>query len=49
MTSISFLVDTKTGRVINSDSLYDWTERWQMEFNVGKCSIMSVGRAIVSE
>ncbi len=49
MTSVRFLVDTKTGSVIKSDSLYDWAERWQMEFNVGKCSIMSVGRAIVSE
>ncbi len=26
------------------DSLYDWTEKWQMEFSVGKRSFMSVGR-----
>ncbi len=23
---------------------YDWPEKWQIEFNVGKCSVMSVDR-----
>ena len=51
-----FADDTKIGRVIESDQdaailqeelsrLYDWAEKWQMEFNVGKCSVMSVGRS----
>ncbi len=50
-----FSDDTKIGRVIQSDrdakvlqdeldKLYDWVGKWQMEFNVGKCSILSVGR-----
>ena len=50
-----FADDTKIGRVIESDQdasilqgelnrLYDWADKWQMEFNVGKCSILSVGR-----
>ncbi len=26
------------------DKLYDWAGRWQMESNVGTCSILSVGR-----
>ena len=24
--------------------LYEWSEKWQMQFNVKKCSIMSVGK-----
>ena len=24
--------------------LYKWLEKWQMQFNVNKCSIMSVGK-----
>ncbi len=47
--------DPKIGRVIKSDqdadvfqneldSLYDWEEKWEMKFDLGKCSIMSVGR-----
>ncbi len=49
-----FADDTKIGRVIQSgrdasalqgdlDKLFDWAGKWQMEFNVGKCSILSVG------
>ncbi len=26
------------------DRLYDWARKWQMEFHIGKCSVMSVGR-----
>ncbi len=26
------------------DRLYDWVRKWQMEFNIGKCSTLSVGR-----
>ena len=51
-----FADDTKIGSVIESDQdasilqgelnrLYDWADKWQMEFNVGKCSILSVGRS----
>ncbi len=50
-----FADDTKIGRVIQYDKnacvlqdkldkLYDWAGKWQMEFHVGKCSILSVGR-----
>ncbi len=50
-----FAVDTKIGRVVQSDQdasvlqdeldrLCDWAGRWQVEFNVGMCSILSVGR-----
>ena len=24
--------------------LYEWSEKWQMQFNVNKCSIISVGK-----
>ena len=26
------------------DRLYEWSEKWQMQFNVNKCSIMSIGK-----
>ncbi len=50
-----FACDTKVSRVIRTDSearelqgdldrLYDWARKWQMEFNIRKCSILSVGR-----
>ncbi len=40
--------DTKIGRIVESDQdagilqdelnrLFDWADKWQMEFNVGKC------------
>ena len=49
-----FADDTKIGRpIVNDDDarvlqedlvrLYEWSEKWQMKFNVNKCSIMSVG------
>ncbi len=49
-----FADDTKVGKVIRTDQdarelqndldrLYDWARKWQMEFNIGKCSILSVG------
>ncbi len=49
-----FANDTKVGRVIRTnkdaselrgdlDRLYDWARKWQMEFNIGKCSVMSTG------
>ncbi len=48
-----FADDTKIGKVITTDQdartlqgdldrLYDWPRKWQ-EFNIGKCSILSVG------
>ncbi len=50
-----FTDDTKVGRPILSDQdagvlqveldqLYEWEGKRQMEFNVGKCSILRVGR-----
>ena len=50
-----FADDTKVGRVIRTEQdagelqrdlekLYEWTRKWQMEFNIGKCSVMSAGR-----
>ncbi len=26
------------------DRLYDWARKWQMVFNIRKCSVMSAGR-----
>ena len=33
-------------RMVQDDlnRLYEWSEKWQMQFNVNKCSIMSVGK-----
>ena len=50
-----FADDTKIGRTIKKgedvimlqedlDTLFEWAEKWQMEFNIGKCSVLSVGR-----
>ena len=50
-----FVDDIKIGRVIRTEQdasdlqgdlerLYDWTRKWQMEFNFGNCSVMSAGR-----
>ena len=50
-----FADDTKAGRVVENeedrakmqheiDNLMAWTEKWQMQFNAGKCSIMHLGR-----
>ena len=50
-----FADDTKIGRNISTgedaailqedlDRLFEWAEKWQMEFNIGKCSVLSVGR-----
>ncbi len=50
-----FADNTKSGRIIRTvqdaselqgdlDRLCDWTRKWQMEFYIGKCSIMSAGR-----
>ena len=52
-----FADDTKIGRKITNlddvrglqedlDKLYEWSEKWQMQFNVDKCSIMSIGKNI---
>ena len=52
-----FADDTKIGRAINGaedcqalqndlNRLYDWSEKWQMEFNVDKCKVVSMGTAI---
>ncbi len=46
-----FVDDTEVGRVIRTeqdanelqgdlDGLYDWARKWQMEFNIGKCSVI---------
>ena len=50
-----FADDTKIGRQINSERdievlqgelnrMYEWADRWQMEFNINKCSRLHVGR-----
>ena len=50
-----FADDTKIGKLIRSDSdvidlqadldkMSEWTNRWQMEFNITKCKVLSVGR-----
>ncbi len=50
-----FADDTKVGRVIRTEQdanelqgdlhrLYDWARKWQIEFNIGKCNVMSAGR-----
>jgi hypothetical protein len=52
---IKFADDTKVGRVIRSDSdraalqaaldrLMQWSDKWGMRFNVGKCKVMHIGR-----
>ncbi len=46
--------DTKVGTVIKTDQdaselqgdldkLYDWERKWQMEFNIGECSVLGGG------
>ncbi len=51
----NFADDTKVGKVIKTDQdarelqgdldrVYDWARTLQMEFNIGKCSTLSVGR-----
>ena len=50
-----FADDTKMGRLIRSDSdvialhtdldrMNEWSNRWQMQFNISKCKVLSVGR-----
>ena len=50
-----FADDTKIGRQVKNlddarmlqddlNRLYKWSEKWQMQFNINKCSIMSVGK-----
>ena len=50
-----FTDDTKIGRIIRLDSdatvlqvdmdkMNEWTDRWQMQFNINKCKVHSVGR-----
>ena len=50
-----FADDTKVGRLIRSDAdvialqadldrMKEWTDRWQMQFNINKCKVLSVGR-----
>jgi len=50
-----FADDTKIGRLVKHtddarmlqedlNRLHDWAEKWEMQFNVNKCSIMSVGK-----
>jgi hypothetical protein len=53
---IKFADDTKVGRVIRNDSdkaalqtaldrLMQWSDKWGMRFNVGKCKVMHTGRS----
>ena len=37
---------TKEPSTLQSDieSLYTWSERWQLPFNVGKCKILHIGK-----
>ena len=50
-----FADDTKIGRIIRSDSdtnalqrdlekMNEWVDKWQMEFNIDKCSVINLGR-----
>ena len=50
-----FADDTKIGRPVKNihdarmlqedlNRLHDWSEKWEMKFNVNKCSIMSIGK-----
>ena len=50
-----FADDTKVGRLIRTetdaialqedlDKMMEWTNRWQMQFNINKCKVLSVGR-----
>ena len=50
-----FADDTKVGRIVDSEedraalqedinNLLVWTDKWQMEFNRGKCKVLHVGR-----
>ena len=54
-----FTDDIKIGRPVNNlddarmlqddlNRLYEWSEKWQMQFNVNKYSIMSVGKGNMS-
>ena len=51
-----FADDTKAGRVVENDNdrdklqqeinnLMAWTDKWQMQFNAGKCSVMHFGKS----
>ena len=50
-----FADDTKIGRIIRSDEdtmalqadleiMYEWADKWQMQFNISKCKVLSIGR-----
>ena len=50
-----FADDTKVGRPVKSiddvrmlqedlDKLYNWSDKWEMQFNINKCNIMRVGK-----
>ena len=50
-----FADDTKVGRPVRStedvrmlqedlDKLYNWSDKWEMQFNINKCNIMRVGK-----
>ena len=50
-----FADDTKAGRTVHGksdrellqsefDKLLEWTVKWQMEFNIGKCKVIHFGR-----
>ncbi len=54
----NFMNDTKVGRIIKTgqdvselqsdlDRLYYRAKKWQMEFNIRKCNILSVGRNLL--
>ncbi len=51
----NFADDAKIGRSVKNihdagmlqedlNRLQDWSEKWEMQFNVNKCSIMSIGK-----
>ena len=46
---LKFVDDTKLFGKVQGESdsrgrLFDWSEEWQMEFNVDKCKVMHIGR-----
>jgi hypothetical protein len=53
---VKFADDTKVGQAVQSESdkralqtalnnLCDWTEKWDMSFNVSKCKVMHFGQS----
>ena len=55
MRTCKFADDAKIGRIIGSDAdttalqsdleiMYEWADRWQMQFNNSRCKVLNIGR-----